>query len=124
MYLLHFGNNTLQPLAFLLVGCYDRTTMTHAVIPIDISHNPDLLRLAEEVAATKTPRKLTRDNKTVAILMPVGSAVTPKKMREKAADYTAFRAAFGSWKDVDTDTLLKNTYEDRRRTNSRPPVKL
>jgi len=34
---------------------------------IDITNNPDLLRLAEEVAATKTPRKLTRDHKEALI---------------------------------------------------------
>jgi hypothetical protein len=92
---------------------------------IDISNNPELIRLAEEVAATKKPRKLTRDSKTVAILMPAGTAVKPKKKGEKTqADYEAFRSAAGSWNDVDTDTFLKHIYADRRRTNTRLPVKL
>ena len=39
------------------------------------------------------------------------------------ADYEAFRAAAGSWKDVDTDRLIEDIYESRRRS-SRPPVEL
>jgi hypothetical protein len=99
--------------------------MTTDPRPIDISNMPDLVRIAEEVEATKKPLKLTRDRKTVAILMPVATAETPRKKRAKTkADYEAFRAAFGSWKDVDTEALLKNIHADRRRTNTRPPVKL
>jgi hypothetical protein len=99
--------------------------MTANPTPIDISNMPDLTRLAEEVQATKKPLKLTRDRKTVAILMPVGTSLPSKKKPEKTrAEYEAFRAAFGSWKDVNTEALLKNIYADRRRTNTRPPVQL
>ncbi len=38
----------------------------------NIASNKDLLRLAEEVKKTKTPRVLTKDNETLAVLMPVG----------------------------------------------------
>src|SRR6266436_1738485 len=83
---------------------YNTSTMAAHPTPIDISHLPDLLRLVEEVKTTKQPRILKRDNETVAMLMPVGTGVKSKKHRAKTkADYTAFRAAFGSWKDVDTD---------------------
>src|SRR5712692_5669309 len=93
--------------------------------PIDISNNPDLLRLVEEVEATQTPRKLMRENKPLAILMPIASSGKRHKKRGKTkADYEAFRSAAGSWKDVDANTLLKNIYEDRRWTNTRPPVEL
>ncbi len=68
--------------------------MSSNLTSIDISNNPDLLRLAEEVAATKTPRKLTRDNKTVAVLMPVAPS-TPTKTA-----YEASLAAIGSWSDL------------------------
>jgi len=92
--------------------------------PIDISNLPDLLRLAEEVQITKTPRILKRDNETVAMLMPV-AAIKQKKTRAKAkADYEAFRSSAGGWKEVDTDRLLKDIYADRRRTNARPSVNL
>jgi len=40
-----------------------------------------------------------------------------------AAAYAAFRAAAGSWADVDTDKLLADIYESRR-LPPRPPVEL
>ena len=77
--------------------------------PIDISNIPDLVRLAEEVEATKKPREITKDSKTVAILIQVGT--TLKKKREKTkTDYETLRAAFGSWKAVDTEALLNTIY--------------
>lgn len=86
---------------------------------------PELVRIAEEVEATKKPCKLMRDRKTVAILMPVLPTEKPTKNRARAkADYEAFRSAAGGWKDVDTDRLLNDIYADRRRTNTRISVKL
>ena len=97
---------------------------TH-VTPIDISNNPELMRLAEEVARTKKPRELMRDKETVAILMPATTKQTPRKTRTKTkADYAAFRSAAGGWNDVDTDQLMADIYADRRRSNSRPPITL
>jgi hypothetical protein len=94
---------------------------TH-VTPIDISNNPELMRLAEEVARTKKPRELMRDRETVAILMP--AKAKPKKKRVKTqADYEAFRAAAGSWKDMDVEKFKADIYESRR-LGSRPPLKL
>ena len=49
--------------------------MSNTPVPVDIqsiSSNKDLLRLAEEVSATKTPRALTKDDKTLAVLVPAG----------------------------------------------------
>jgi len=99
--------------------------MSSEPTPIDISNMPDLVRVTEEIMATKKPRKLIRDRKTVAILMPVGTNPSTRKKRATTkVDSEAFRAVFGSWKDVDTKALLKHIYADRRRTNNRPPVKL
>lgn len=39
------------------------------------------------------------------------------------ADFNAFAAAAGSWKDFDTDEFMANIYKSRKRS-SRPPVKL
>jgi hypothetical protein len=98
--------------------------MTADPRPIDISNIPDLLRITKEVEISKKPLKLTRDRKTVAILMPVSTADTPrKKPRKTRSDYEAFLASAGSWKDVDTDTLIKNIYEGRK-LGSRPQIKL
>jgi hypothetical protein len=41
---------------------------------IDISDIPDLLRLAEEVQTTRTPRLLKRGDEEVAMLTPLGPA--------------------------------------------------
>ncbi len=89
--------------------------MTHPT-PIDITNMPDLVRLAEEVEATKIPRELRRENKPVALITPVTGAKTK-------ADYEAFKSAAGSWKDVDTDRLIKDIYEQRRRSN-KPPIEV
>jgi hypothetical protein len=61
------------------VICYTPFTMSNIPIPIDIksiSSNKDLLRLAEEVKETKTPRVLIKDDETLAVLMPVGAVST------------------------------------------------
>jgi hypothetical protein len=96
--------------------------MSHPT-PIDITNIPELVRIAEEVEATKKPRELKRENKIVAVIRPAKQSA-PKKRGKSETNYEAFRAAFGSWSDVDTESLLKNIYADRRQTNTRPPVKL
>jgi hypothetical protein len=45
--------------------------MRRLLTPIDISKMPDLLDLVEEVEATRKPRELRRDNKSVALLTPI-----------------------------------------------------
>jgi hypothetical protein len=100
---------------------YNRLTMAYPT-PIDISNIPELARIAEEVEATRTPRELKRENKTVAVIVPAKKSA-PKERAKTKADYEAFFSAFGSWKDVDTDRLLKNIYATRKRSN-RPPLEL
>ena len=92
--------------------------------PIDITNMPELVKIAEEVDATKTPRELRRENKPVALITPVTGAKKAKKQKAKTkADYEAFKSAAGGWKDIDTDKLIANIYASRRRSN-RPPVEL
>ncbi len=91
--------------------------------PIDISNLPDLLRLAEEVKETKTPRILKRDTETVAMLMPVGTAFKPeKKPAPTKADYDASLAAIGSWRDLDADALIAHVHRAREE-GSRPATR-
>src|SRR5947209_3857510 len=98
--------------------------MNKHLLPFDISNHPDLLRLAEEVNTTKTPRKLMRANTTLAVVLPVGTTLPAKKNRAKTkADYEAFKSAAGSWKDVDVEQFKAAIYESRRRS-TRPPVQL
>lgn len=92
--------------------------MTHPT-SIDISNMPELVRIAEVVEATKTPRELKRESKTVAMIIPATNA-RPKKKREKTkADYEAFKAAAGSWKDIDAEQLVADIYRWRQE-GSRP----
>ncbi len=103
--------------------CYNRLSMTQHATPIDITNMPDLVKIAEEVEATKTPRELRRENKTVAVIVPAATPAGKKKREKTTADDEAFFAAFGSWKDVDTDTLNQNITEERKRSN-RPLLEL
>ncbi len=97
--------------------------MSHPT-PIDITTIPELARIAEEVEATRRPRELVRDNKPVAVITPVTPTRKARKPGAKTkADYEAFKSAAGSWKDVDTDRLIKDIYEQRRRSN-KPPIEL
>ncbi len=54
----------------------------------------------------------------VAAKTKAGSRRAPKK-----ADYTAFLAAAGSWKDVDVEKFKANIYASQRLAR-RPPVML
>ena len=85
--------------------------MSSHLTPIDITNMPDLVRLAEEVATTKKPRELKRDNKTVAVLSPAISKNTEK--------WKTIRATFGSWSDLDADELIANIHRWREE-GSRP----
>lgn len=92
--------------------------------PLDISDIPDVLRLAEEVRRAGEPRVLRRDGEDLALVIPLPQAKPRRRSRTKTdADYEAFRSAAGGWADVDTDRLINDIYEDRRRS-SRPPVEL
>ena len=95
--------------------------MPEAYKPIDISNDPELLKLAEEVHSSHTPRILRRNDEELTLLVPV----KPKRKRKGKAEkgLEAFRSAAGSWKDVDTDKLIADIYESRRHS-SRPPVEL
>jgi hypothetical protein len=94
--------------------------------PIELDDASDLLRMAEEVRRSHTPRLLHHAGEDLALLVPVTHpSKTPRRGREKtAADYEAFRRAAGSWKGlIDTDELIENIYENRR-ISTRPLVQL
>lgn len=91
--------------------------------PIDITHTPEVLRLAEEVAKSGIPRILRRDNEDVAEIRPVSAALKSRKKQSKTrADYEAFMSSFGSWKDFDVERFHKDL-DQSRKLNS-PPVQL
>lgn len=91
---------------------------------VDIRDTPDLVRVAEEVRQTKQPRTVDIGHGVIAVIKPASTRVRKRAHRPKTeADMAAFRASFGSWKDVDTDKLLEDIYESRR-LSTRPPVEL
>jgi hypothetical protein len=94
--------------------------MTTNPIPIDISNMPDLIRLTEEVELTKKPRILKRHKKTVAILIPVESASSPKK--QQAIEETL--ALAGSWSDLDWNEVEQALDRIRHESKPTPPFTL
>ncbi len=88
--------------------------MTPHPTPIDISNNPDLIRLAEEVTITKQPRELKRNNKIVAILMP-----TEKKRTTSIQDALA-----GAWKALPSDDMEEQLSIIRHKSKSTSPFTL
>ena len=102
---------------------YYNAAVMRTLTPIDISNLPDLLRIAEEVQTTKTPRILKRDREPVAMLMPVGTAIKlEKKPAPTKADYEASLAAIGSWSDLDTNAVIAHVYRAREE-GSRPATR-
>lgn len=97
--------------------------MARKLETIEISDIPELLRIVEEVRKNKTPRVLSRRKKPVAVLQPLIGKRKRAQSPKSRKDYEAFLASAGSWKEVDTDKLIKDIYESRR-ISSRPPVKL
>ena len=95
--------------------------MATDITQIDISNNPELLRLAEEVKATHKPRILKRNSETVAMITPVKQAMKQSKSR---THYKAFLAVAGSLKGlIDAEKLKKDIYESRKIT-TRPLIRL
>ena len=78
---------------------------------------PDLVQIVEEVAATKTPRELTRNNTIVAVLTPVE---TEKQKNHKAIEETL--ALAGSWKELDFDDMIEQLDRIRHESKPTPPL--
>ncbi|MHB8645147.1 MAG: hypothetical protein ACYDAR_05090 [Thermomicrobiales bacterium] len=80
--------------------------MIRELEPMDISNVPELLHLAEEVRATRSPRVLRSHDEDLAVLQPIANGRRQRTRRVKTeADYEAFAAAAGSWKDVDVEAF-------------------
>lgn len=99
--------------------------MARELAPIDVTHDPELLRLAEEVRHSGKPRLLRRGGEDLAVLSPVGLVASRRTRKAKThtkADDEAFLASAGTWTDFDLDDFLKRNEESR--TLSRPRVEL
>jgi hypothetical protein len=88
---------------------------------IDVSDEPDLKDLAEEVARSGVGLILQENGRMLATVSPVaGSKFKPSKKTK--AELEAFWSSAGSWADVDVDEFMKYVYEGRQ--SSKPPVDL
>ena len=79
--------------------------MSSHLTPLDISTSPELLRLVEEVATTKKPRELKRENTIVAVLMP-----TTRKRNTRMQEALALA---GAWKDIPSDEIEERLHRIR-----------
>jgi hypothetical protein len=89
---------------------------------IDVTDLPELLRVAEDVEATREVCVLRRGRENLALVIPIARRNGKTKRSRTQADVEAFRAAAGSWNDVDIEKLVEGIYASRR--SSRPPVDL
>lgn len=89
--------------------CYTRLNMTDPT-PIDITNMPKLVKIAEEVEATKTPRELKRDNKTVAVLMPTTHVPGRKTDKTSVKEALALAGAWGerNWDEVEEEIICSS----------------
>jgi hypothetical protein len=95
--------------------------MTREAVSIDISTMPDLARVAEEVASTRTPRILTRGDKEIAVVFPASPRRRRRAKPVTDADIEAALAA--SWVGLVEPDALKRELDDAR-SDDRPPVRL
>jgi hypothetical protein len=88
---------------------------------LDVSDRPELLRLAEEVRDSGTPRLLRRGDESLARIVPLKPA---GHARKATIARKAFLQSAGSWKGlIDPDRCIADIYESRQ-ISSRPPVEL
>ena len=103
--------------------------MSRQIIPIDARNLPDLLKAAEEVNSTKTPRLIKRHGETLAMLMPVGATIQHSHAHKRSiwAHYDPMRVkaalhhSAGALQGVDRNELLRDLAEQRgQQSRGRP----
>ncbi len=88
--------------------------MSRYIIPIDASNLPDLLKVAEEVSITQTPRLIKRNGETLAMLMPTGKTAAHRDKHDMWIHYrpeqvrTALQQSAGALQGVDREKLLSD----------------
>ena len=68
--------------------CYNPSTMSSNITPIDISNMPDLVRLVEDMKRAKEPRILKKGSAPVAMLVPMTTATEHHKTID-TSDFTS-----------------------------------
>ncbi len=92
--------------------------MTRELTPIDIRRVPELAQLVDEVRTTRKPRRITRDNEDVAILMPA----RPRRAKPSTtqAQRDAVRASVGGWDGLVDAEQLKRDLDTARSDDTLP----
>jgi hypothetical protein len=98
--------------------------MNSTLIPIDISNNQDIIRLAEEVRATRTPRVLKRNRESIAVVMPLATALLTQgediwKYYDTKRVQKALKESAGVLAEVDRETLLSDITAQRTQNDHR-----
>jgi hypothetical protein len=89
---------------------------------IDVSEVPELRRIAERVRESRTPVILRTEDGEVAKVVPLRPRPRRSVRPKTQEDFEEFRAAFGSWQDVDIDELKLRA--KRARGSRRPSLEL
>ena len=98
--------------------------MSRHIIPIDASNFPDLLKVAEEVNTTKTPRLIKRNGATLALLLPTGQKTAHPQKRDIWTHYdpekvrAALHQSKGALQGVNREELLSELAEQRRQEST------
>jgi hypothetical protein len=101
--------------------------MSRHIIPIDASNLPDLLKVAEEVNKTKTPRLIKRDGEALAMLMPTGATAKRTHHPQKRTIWTnynpqqvraALKQSAGALQEVNREELLSDLAEQREQKST------
>lgn len=92
--------------------------------PIDISNNPDLLLIVEEIRQRNTSAVLRNGTEDVAVVTLIADGARQKRTKRKKteADHDAFVQAAGSWKGLIDAEAFKAYISERRKTKNRPSV--
>lgn len=98
--------------------CYNPFAMSKYITPIDISNIPALRRIVEEMKHTKQPRLLKEDSKTVAMLMPLGTALETSTddiwvQYNPTNVQRALQQSAGTLTGVNRENLLKDIANER-----------
>jgi len=89
--------------------------------PIDITNIPELVRIAEEVEASKKPRLLKRDNMPIALFTPVKQKPS-HQAKSRAIKETL--ALAGAWGDRDWNEVEAELDTIRHSSKPTPPFSL
>src|SRR5207248_2340038 len=98
--------------------------MSRHIIPIDASNFPDLLKVAEEVNTTKTPRLIKRNGETLALLLPTGQKTAHPQKRTIWTHYhpekvrAALRDSKGALQGVYREEVVSDLAEQRRQEST------